>query len=409
MMNLKEVLNTIANVSELVVEQWLNHELSQMRKKIRQKRFKTLSFYHPEISHPLIWVWNQAEKNIQELRRGSNKIHTELFELVNLGESIRKIEGTDVISMNGKYLREKTVQKRLRKELRDSKLYEKTAYVLRVAASYCKNRNHVSFIEESSDKTPDLRIAKDDTHVYIECKRKNEQTKRDKGQMHICNELSRILWRYMQKVGKNYFISVKARRDFRKGDIPYLKKLITETIDIGKDTRFIDSTETFALTLTKTLEKDQTIITKGFNISTDLDYGIFDVNYMQKGENLYVKNPQCIAFGTQDLPDRIKGVIQAFDTAYKQIPQKGPGLIYIDIFPSKMIKSDFMRLRDQLYGKLAVIKRVNAVIISATVSTTELSDVSNPSCVSQILCNKNPRTTLPKIFRIQRPYTSMLF
>lgn len=346
----------------------------------------------PPRPHPLAILWGKGYANYQEFMQRRQRIKSqsvtlyystkvtlskELLELFDIGNNLKEIETIPWISKDGEPV--KIDSKHLWGErLRDSQGFEKAIYEIRVAASLKRNGYTVYFIKEEATKTPDLLVEKDGEKVYVECKQKDKKTRRDQRNENLWNTVLMDSLKFMDKTKKNYAIVVKTNSDLTTKDVTYLINHIRNLIkNSNEGTYRIDK---FEIILKELAEFEKPIKGSfyvnleefGFGIDepTIILYQHADIKF-SNDLKIEHKNPRFVAFVSTLLPDRIKGILRSLNHAYKQIPKSGPGIVYIDINTAlyknrQEITRDLTILRKRIEGKLNLMGRLNAVILTAS-------------------------------------------
>ena len=397
-----EISSAFHEVETFVGKEWLESELEKLAKRKQPKNLKKYSYLRFSPPHPLVLLWRNAINKLRQCIIERRLIASEeLLQIYLLGRNLKTIKKLKVVNLRGE-LTEATVRDRYRKKLRDPKEFEKAIYEIQIASSYARAGYPVFFIEETTEKTPDFMVKIDGEPVYVECKNKDAQTERDKNNNRIWEEMREKILRLMEKLHKNYLIIVKSQTDPKREEIDYVLRIIKDIMLKSKNGRFIDRTKKYGITAKELAPTESIITTNKFEVLTSeaLD-NVFmgaEVRRLTDGRT-ELKNPKFIGFKSAAEPDRITGVLRSLNKSYKQIPRKGPGLVYIEIHPSNALQWDFNRLEEKIRGKLNLIKRVNAVVLTAT-----FIEIKKEGIVyrhkSRVIENVNPRSPLPAGFNI---------
>ena len=91
-------------------------------------------------------------------------------------------------------------------------------------------------------------------------------------------------------------------------------------------------------------------------------------------QSLVHKNPRMVIFTSTAPSDIVRGILHSFDTAYPQIPDGGPGIIYIELNPNTVLnpvnpiqaKMDMALIESRIKSKLNIVSRVNSVVLTAS-------------------------------------------
>lgn len=115
--------------------------------------------------HPLVVVAFKAHQQIKEFMAKDTLGMTEdIFALAELAMKINNLEKCSVIALD-KRLRDLTSM--------DFTLYRTARYEIQIAGMLLQRGHHVSFIEESDKKTPDILVSNSNGNCEVECKHKD--------------------------------------------------------------------------------------------------------------------------------------------------------------------------------------------------------------------------------------------
>jgi hypothetical protein len=275
---------------------------------------------------------------------------------------------------------------RLVRRLKNIDQFESADFEVEVAAGYSREGCDVEFVEEGTEKTPDLKVSPKYGRVfYVECKRRDSLTERDKKITTGWTELEARLLRVLGPQRLNYVIVVKANSDPLAGDVEYLYQLIVGSFKSGGMGHLDTKTKTvmtiedpsgrFHIAVQKLAEPDQVIETNWIELrgAEDFDRVIIGCESKNEGSGKsFVRNPIMICLKTAIAPDRVSGVVDALRSATCQLPEGGPGIVWIRVADSswrREMGESFERarrlLREQLTGSWN--QRVNAVFIMTRV------------------------------------------
>ena len=397
--NMPDAPDLFSLVENFIGKSWLEEELKQKE------------------PHPLAFWYKKTKEDYDTFNKtGKGPFNEQTFYFIQFAKNLGKV--MNVIDKD-----------RFRERLRDNKKFEKVSYEIQIATKYIDDGYNVTFVKEGELKTPDLKIQTKSGTVYVECKKKDQATARDIEVQTIWEEVSRRLSEKMNILKLNYSFNIFSDSDPLREDIDYLVEEISKLllkhfvgqVKIGK----------FRVVLQKTTDYDLPLEANkiSFRLPINLDYSEPQFEVMAKGphtefqthaqakfqtqrfpsylnvsiqsdEDLLFRNFRFFGFKSANEPDRIKGIIEAFEDAYEQIPPSGPGIIYIDIFiyPSP-VQQDLIRLDQMINGKLNVIHRVNAVVLTTSFFVKEKEKLSLRG-IHKIIYNKNPKTILPNNFVI---------
>lgn len=233
-------------------------------------------------------------------------------------------------------------------------------FELKVATD-CKRKGlDVYFIPKQAKKTPDLRISSSRGATYIECKKKDPQTKLEKEISDICQEIETNILNQMLELRMNYSIGVTFRKKIERSDInPVLSKV------------------------NKILSKQPNNINKSFgNVSIEVK-NLTDIDVIQSSNSL----PKLPDFST----------VQHFTWAGEV--QK------LDVEPIDMIKLREIGVPVRNYRQVAIYSpfipsKVQTILNSVKDTSEQLldSNVNGVAAIEISLSNRNAELDLQQLF-----------
>jgi len=116
-------------------------------------------------------------------------------------------------------------------------------------------------------------------------------------------------------------------------------------------------------------------------------------------------NPCAVGFLSRYSPDRLPGIKNSLRAAKSQLPEAGPGLVYVDIPlpPNLRFDEEVARLAPRIQEALVrSTHRVNAVVISASGMLGGGGTLPIFGQRSYIVHHPSPRTPMPEGFAIPR-------
>lgn len=328
-MDLEAIVQYVNTVGDIFGRKWLARKKRQIENRTQPKTLQEFApLYQPPI-HPVVeWAIEYEEKWWPELLRTKiPPLSQDVIKLFNLGEALectRSQKGFD----------------RLIHRLKQIDEFDAAAFEVEVAASYVARGYGVEFIEESIDRTPDLKVTThNEKDFWVECKRRDPGTERDKKIESIWAQLEISLLSYIKPRQLNYLIFVKAQIDPEWEDVAVLKELVLDLVKarekegISKGT-ILDPSEKFEILVEKLSDPDEEfeIDNMGLFTTEKLDQGVFGCEWMinEKGKS-FARNPIFIGFKTVTPPDWISGVVNLIDAARGQLPESGAGVVWIRI------------------------------------------------------------------------------
>jgi len=331
------ILRSISVVNKTIGEKWLFKKMKEEKKRQKQGssgvKNRKHSYLYRASAHPLIqWSIEAESWRVACIKSRKMELKESVLKLAILGQSLeraRKCKGF----------------KRLLKRLKMKKEFHAVAFEAEVAASYVEKNWDVEFVEEGNDRSPDLKITRDDGEFFwVECKSRDTLTERDKKLDSFWTELESTLVRSLGLKKLNYAVFIKALKDPEHVQLVALKDYILDVVDKGGIGNFdttglkvetvLDPTESFRLSVTKIANPDEDIKTNsiGFHASEKIDRAIISSEMKRDANgNTYCRNPIMIAFSNSEQSDKVKGIIDAFKSAVGQLPKEESGVIWIRV------------------------------------------------------------------------------
>jgi hypothetical protein len=299
------------------------------------------------------------------------------------------------------------------------------AFEVEVAASYVERDWEIEFIEEGHNRSSDLKVTREDGFVFwAECKCRDILTERDKNIQAFWTELESSLMRELNRHKINVAIVVQSLNDPVRSEIEPLKNVLlgavqtggvgdvnTATGEINLD---LDPSKKYGIAVRILAAKDAEI-PQGI----DIGYSNFD-RVLTTGEirsdrladwqftgwqasKWITRNPIVLAFKNSKLSDKVAGIIHGFKSAVGQLPQEGPGVIWIRI-PDNMWMDSIDRSFEQAKALLepelkgSYNRRVTAIILMTRVFQN-LKKGDFPGLAYKplrlVLKHENPRRVIP--------------
>ncbi len=256
-----------------------------------------------------------------------------------------------------------------------------------VARGYRRQGYEVKFVKPLQIPTPDLEVSKNGQVFWVECKCREVRTKLDRSNEAIFRVLAQQVFNYLQKVNKNYFIAIAVNEDINSGDIKYLKNEVIKCVEGGEagsidlknnECKFILAPSTdkrFFILAKKFGEPDQEVDLEPYLWAIQQEFEYKHRHFESRQASLtktVFRNAKIVCFRALKYTDRISVLINNFKAAAKQLPRKGPGIIWIRL-PDLIHPIDFERLKseidavfkDELAGERN--RRVNSVHIASRI------------------------------------------
>lgn len=369
-----KILHYVSIAYETIGIQWLSRKVKEEKRKQKKDKLglktRKHSYLYRASPHPLVqWTVETERWRKACIKSGKMELREVVLKFAILGKSLeqaKKCNGFD----------------RLRNRLKDKKEFYAAAFEAEVAASYIARNWDVEFIEEGNERSPDLKITKDDgTIFWAECKCRDKLTERDRNLNSFWTELESTLLRVLSPKKLNYAISIKALKDTDLAQLPALKDFIFDAVEKGGIGNFdivgliikpvSDPTENFLLAVTKLADPDEELRTSGLGIrsSENFDRALINAEMQidKMGDTIH-RNPIIIVFKNAKPSDKVSRIMHGFKSRVGQLPKEGPGVIWIRVFDnawSDNIDPSFKQAEYLLKAELTGTRnqRVNGVIL----------------------------------------------
>jgi hypothetical protein len=363
--------------------------------------------------HPIIPLYDKAVKKLESLKRNPEiGLEKESLELISFSESLRAIRKINIVDISGKKMPIRTWTK-FKDNLKNPEQFDQTAYEIEIGSALRRSGFFTSFIQESNvegEKRPDILVIKDNKKIYIECKYR-QQTQKEQLYDHMFKE---FYWRAMQlmyNLHKFYLICVEWN------DVPDLKKVNSE-IDLIR-TKVKNGEEGFYETkIAKLWLQSLASGNQEFDGSFDIDLEKYlsgnqtaDIIMQQANVGIFNgmvkhKNPTVVMFRNISYQvEMIKGILGLLNKAYQQIPEKEIGIVFLETglsFRNQQIKESLRDLEKMLKGKINLIGRINAIILTKSHFVQRNIKIKDKTATailrvveSKIIPNKKPNSDIP--------------
>lgn len=407
-LSVHEVMNSVRVIAEVLGGDWVMKKIKQEKKLIEQFRLasknrKHAYLYKPE-PHPLI-AWALEFEQWQNASRESGRFELKesVLKLAILGQSLDRS-------------RYQSGFEKLVGRLKQKESFFSAAFEVEVASSYCNKGHSVRFVEEGTERTPDLRVtACDGSYFWVECKSRDRLTERDATIEALWKDLEASLVREIGPQRKNVAIIVKSLQDPKRCEIDGLRIFLLSSLQaggIGKvdpasgATELVpDPTKNYLVAVQPLLASDSEIEGDGLQFQSSEKFDRFLMHAeMRVDENkiCLIKNPFVIGFSNSQPSDKVSGIIHGFNSAVGQLPKEGPGVVWIrvpdnswnDDFDASIAKAESM-LKSELQGEMN--RRVNAVFLMTRIVHQVQNGSENGLAYRPVLLavqHTNPRRTV---------------
>lgn len=337
----EQTLKAIKTIETIVGKKWLDKRLQKIYQKNEQNKKKPLdkmrsgSYLFEPKSHPMVQTIFFVKEWLNQIKQQPAIL---LNPIIEPNEHVLKVIYIARILEASKQIKG---FKKVSTRLLDISQYDSTFFEAEVAAIYYKKNFEVEFVEESQEKSPDLKITKNGVNVWVECKTRKNLTNKQEKHNAYWDDLKASLLKKLRPNKINVAIVINAAEELEREEIQPLHNFIIDSIksggignyDIktGKVNFEYDPTKKFAIAISVLSKADEVKISNFNIILPDKDYSfISDCDFSNQSNTIFsFQNPFILMHKTISKQDNIKGIIHTFKTAVKQIPTKGPGIIWI--------------------------------------------------------------------------------
>lgn len=402
-LDVNSIISHIGEVASIVGSKWILKKMKEEEKRRKQGtknvRNRKHSYLYKTKPHPLV-EWALESERWRKACLQSNRLE--------LTESILKL------SILGKALANARHQKGFDKlvgRLRQKAQFHSAAFEVEVASSYVERGWSVEFVEEGKNRTPDLKVTKqDESAFWVECKCRDKLTGRDKKISEFWSELEASLLRILGPKKANVSIVVSSSSDPVRSELDSLRQFILQLVENAKDVGSSisgnnptnDSLGKYQVVVKKLSEPNVSIEADGIRFESNKSFDRVCMTAEMKTDSdnkKFVKNPIILCFRSAIATDKVTGIINGFKSAVGQLPVQGPGVIWIRI-PDNVWNDDLEKsfaqaeslIRKELSGSHNT--RVNAVILMTRIFQKLSRDGQTGlgyKPLKKIIEHKNPR------------------
>ncbi|MDO8623651.1 MAG: hypothetical protein Q7R52_05390 [archaeon] len=353
-LDFKDITKSFYEIESFLGKEWINKQMNLIKsqKEINDPTKHNFLLKKQEY-HPFILTWKNALEQYQKcINNKFLESSDDLIKISVLGDYLSQLDKIKVIDIN-RTITDTNPKEKLKQRFIDLKTYEKVQFELQVASIYSKSYD-VSFIEETlTSRTPDLIIKTDNFEVQIECKKKEDFSFIEKENNEIWQGLSVNILNYLSIKQKNFliilnFIKIPSRRFFKD-----YYKFIKYNIDSNKTGVYKNDFLNLNIEIIEIINPEEIISLDYLNKFKRDEYFVNEYHSFQSKEKnisnaTLIKNPKIICIKTQFIPEKIKLVIDSLKKAKEQLIFDIPSLVYIEINPSNLQDSDFIKLEQEL-------------------------------------------------------------
>ncbi|MFS2017526.1 hypothetical protein ACEN88_13215 [Massilia sp. CT11-108] len=374
-LTIPELMGSVQVISSVIGGDWVMKKMAHEKRKIEE--FKKISengkhsyLFKPD-PHPLIEWALDLEKLLTHARETHEFTPNEsILKLYTLGKILERCQHESGLE-------------KLTDRLKQKDSFFSAFFEAEVAAMYSHKGFSVRFIEEGSNRTPDLYVKRaDGLDGYVECKCRDLLTERDEKLKKAWDGLQKgILGEFgPQKI--SFAVFVKSQNDLEIKDVPSLKNFIIEQYKMGGCGKYdratgdliysTDPSGKYQVVVNNWMRPDEEAQQEAFNffVREEFDHvtmlcdGRVDENDLP-----FWKRPIVIGMANEKPSDRVSGIVNAFKSAVGQLSKEKPGAIWIRI-PDNSWSNEIEKAGEKAVKLLqaemdgGANTRVNAVVLA---------------------------------------------
>lgn len=408
-----DLAKSIAFTESYFGESWLRAQAEEQGQRPKDWHKKFTHHLKPE-PHPILPIYLKARDNLRQLKKDSAAgFDVEALELISISDVLRAVRTIDVVDINSKLLPAKTYEK-LAHRLRNKEDFHQALYEGQIAAALKKSGLAVCFVQESrreKEKTPDLLIRDGTALTYVECKYQ-AMTKREQQYGRIFNDFYWRVMRLMYCIGKFYSVCIEWSRDPTVKDILHLIDWIEKKM--GNDEEGCFEEDVTKVWLKRLASRGQ-VFDGEFRVDISdyrsddqhVDITMLHVNGGIFDGKVKHKNPTLVMFRSISyLDDVVDGIVEQLNKAYRQIPERGPGIVFLESrlsFLNTRVQESLEELQRRLEGKLNIVGRVNLIVLTRSHFVRQNRKIDDREAVviarvveSRIVRNQKPASAIAK-------------
>lgn len=312
---------------------------------------------------------------------------------MQLGRFYQNLSDSEVILPNGELVVE-DIKERYRSKLRDEDEFEKAKFEIQAAAGYSRRGFSVDFIEEGEEKRPDLLVKSSEQEIFVECKKLDKSSKKDRKKK---NQVNLLLRKTAEAVDEESFIGLYHLEEIPsdskiKGTISEIQnKNVQESEQIELEFGNLKLANLFSYrkTVKTPTAGEQPLEQFKFFYNTYVRSKIkrnFDIDYMwedlteeefstgqvmaevqERGISVAWRKPKFIGAKFSRNKNQVKQILSQFDEAYGKFGKEKPNILHIEA-PNleKLDEEKAKELENRIGGQLKVKSRISAVVLSTS-------------------------------------------
>ncbi|XOB46627.1 MAG: hypothetical protein ACKKMV_00370 [Candidatus Nealsonbacteria bacterium] len=233
----------------------------------------------------------------------------------------------------------------LQRRLRDKKEFPKVEYELAVAAGYLRIDNEIKFIQPSSKKrTGEFYISDNSGNVIlIECKKKDMISPKEKWISSWWEEFQHLMMQKLKIIKKSYGVTVYIPFKAERVETHQVAKEVEELIKSDQEGEFWKLKNKY-----KVILKRLSFLEETEKFSNDSHFGVTRILGDKKTGKIS-ELMKITAYSPSDFIDeKVNSVISTLSTAYGQLEEDKPNIVYIDINIASMTPGRSQTIMEKL-------------------------------------------------------------
>ena len=292
--------------------------------------------------------------------------------------------------------------RQLRARLRDSNSCEKVTYELAVEAGFARMGFEPHLVPAVPRKrTPEFFIeATPGARLWVECKKKDSRTSLERKMDAYRARVDHLLVEQLRTRRLNFYLRLKFLSDPSGiSEEDFVARTVNALPTEGRHVLFED----IELTAVKLCDPGDSVSRQALNLFPVGRQRSVYLTLRRTNEDIDWSRVQDPLILSWDIPDdfqgAVKGLITSFKDAARQIPQSGPGAVYIDVNcedyeeERELMVAARSEIKDQLAESFS---RVNIVVITSMWPSQTLDDLVGWRIAAEPIQNPHARAQLPK-------------
>jgi hypothetical protein len=250
-------------------------------------------------------------------------------------------------------------------------------FELKVAAS-CKRRGlSVSFIPKQKRKTPDFQVTSPQGATYIECKKKDAQTKIERDISENCQKIEAELLNHLLELKLNYSIKIKFNKEIKNVDVNPVVNMAYQSL-LKREKRFNEDLDNISIEGEQLTGHDVVQSSKSLPESPDLllvqhfSWSAEMQNAPDRTSELFelreidtqIRNFRIVAIYSSFVPSKVQSILSSIKDAGSQLLEStGHGIAAIEISLARNGSAELQTILNSLPSLLEKLPHISAVIL----------------------------------------------